>query len=89
MTYKLNIPANADEDLSWLRKNDRTSYLKCFDLVRDEAKDPRSGLGKPERLRYFEQEVYSRRVNQKDRMIYTIYEKIQEIDISSFRGHYD
>ena len=89
MTYKLNILANADEDLSWLRKNDRTSYLKCFDLVRDVAKDPRSGLGKPERLRYFEQEVYSRRVNQKDRMIYTIYEKIQEIDISSFRGHYD
>ena len=89
MTYKINILANADEDLSWLRKNDRTSYLKCFDLVRDAAKDPRSGLGKPERLRYFEQEVYSRRVNQKDRMIYTIYEKIQEIDISSFRGHYD
>ena len=41
MTYKINILANADEDLSWLRKNDRTSYLKCFDLVRDAAKDPR------------------------------------------------
>lgn len=89
MTYKINILANADEDLEWLRKNDRTSYVKCFDLVRDTAKNPRTGLGKPERLRYFEQEVYSRRVNQKDRMIYTIYEKLQEIDISSFRGHYD
>ncbi len=50
---------------------------------------PRSGTGKPERLKYFEKEVYSRRVNHKDRMIYTIYENIKEIDISSFRGHYD
>lgn len=89
MTYKINIVANADEDLEWLRKNDRVSYVKCFDLVRDVVKNPRTGLGKPERLRYFEQEVYSRRVNQKDRMIYTIYEKLREIDISSFRGHYD
>ena len=89
MTYKINILANADEDLTWPRKNDRTSYIKCFDLVRDVAQNPRTGVGKPERLRYFEQEVYSRRVNQKDRMIYTIYEKIQGIDISSFRGHYD
>jgi len=49
--------------------------------------DPCSGTGKPERLRYFEKEVYSRRVNQKDRVIYTIYESSAEIDISSFRGH--
>jgi toxin YoeB len=51
--------------------------------------DPRSGSGKPERLRYFEKEVFSRRINQKDRLIYTIYEALQEIDVSSCRGHYD
>ncbi len=51
--------------------------------------DPRQGIGKPERLKYFEKEVYSRRVNHKDRLIYTIYEDIKEIDISSFRGHYE
>jgi len=50
---------------------------------------PREGRGKPERLRYFEKEVYSRRVNHKDRLIYTIYEEFKEIDISSFRGHYE
>lgn len=89
MTYKINILENADDDLAWLRKNDKTSYVKCFDLVREVAKTPRDGTGKPERLRYFEQEVYSRRVNKKDRMVYTIYEKLQEVDITSFRGHYD
>ena len=51
--------------------------------------EPRVGSGKPERLKYFEKEMYSRRVNHKDRLIYTIYEDSQEIDITSFRGHYD
>jgi len=89
MTYKIRILENAQDDLEWLRKNDKTSYIKCFDLVREIMNDPRSGTGKPERLRYFEKEVYSRRVNQKDRIVYTIYEAFCEIDISSFRGHYE
>lgn len=89
MTYKIRILENAQEDLDWLRKNDKTSHIKCLDLVREIMNDPRSGTGKPERLRYFEKEVYSRRVNQKDRMVYTIYESLGEIDISSFRGHYE
>jgi len=89
MTYKIKILPTAEYDLAWFRKNDRTSYSKCFDLVRELIQHPRDGTGKPERLRYFELEVYSRRVNHKDRMIYTIYEDVQEIDISSCRGHYD
>ena len=53
------------------------------------SENPREGIGKPEKLKYFEQEVWSRRVNHTDRMIYTIYEKEKEIDVSSFKGHYD
>ena len=88
MTYKITILKNAEEDLVWFRKNDKQSYVKCFDLVRGTAKTPREGIGKPERLKYFENIVYSRRVNLEDRMIYTIYEDKKEIDISSFKGHY-
>ena len=82
------ILKQAEKDLNWFRKKDRTSYLKCFDLVRAIVHDPRTGIGKPERLRYFEKEVFSRRVNHKDRMIYTVYEDKKLIDISSFKGHY-
>ena len=88
MIYKILILDKADKDLAWFRKNDRKSYLKCFDLVRALIEQPRQGIGKPERLKYFEKEVWSRRVNHKDRMIYTIYENNKEIDISSFKGHY-
>jgi len=79
---------NAEEYLDWFRKNSKKDYLKCFDLVRATAIDPRSGIGKPEQLKYFDKEVYSRRVNHKDRMIYTIYENEHVIEISSFKGHY-
>ena len=88
MIYKILILDKADKDLAWFRKNDRKSYLKCFDLVRALIEQPRQGIGKPERLKYFEKEVWSRRVNHKDRMIYTIYENNKEIDISSFKVHY-
>ncbi len=88
MTYKINILPNAEDDLDWFRKKSKKDYLKCFDFVRATAIDSRNGIGKPERLKYFDKEVYSRRVNHKDRMIYTIYEKEHVIDISSFKGHY-
>ena len=87
--YKITIVKKAQDDLAWFRRNDKSSYLKCFDLVRDLIENPRTGIGKPERLKYLEKEVYSRRVNHKDRMIYTIYEALKEIDITSFRGHYE
>ncbi len=89
MTYKINILKDANEDLDWFRKNDRKNYCKCFDLVREIMEHPRKGTGKPERLKYFDQEVYSRRVNREDRMVYTVYEDIREIDVSSFRRHYE
>ena len=89
MTYKINILANANDDLNWFRKNDKNSYVKIFDLLREIIVNPREGTGKPERLKYFEKEVYSRRINQKDRLVYTIYESENEIDLSSCRGHYN
>ena len=70
--YRIIIVKKAQGDLDWLRRNDKSSYIKCFDLIRELMDDPRVGTGKPERLKYFEKEVYSRRVNYKDRMIYTL-----------------
>jgi len=87
--YKVALLKKDQSDLDWFRKNDKSSYIKCFDLVRELMSKPREGRGKLERLRYFEKEVYSRRVNHKDRLIYTIYEEFKEIDITSFRGHYE
>lgn len=58
MTYKINILDNANTDLIWFRRKDKSSYIKIFDLIREIMIDPRIGTGKPERLKYFEKEVY-------------------------------
>jgi len=89
MTYKINFTHQAKEDLDWLRRNDKTSYIKCYDLAREIIDSPREGTGKPERLKYFAKYVYSRRINLRDRIVYTIYEIIKEIDVSSCRNHYE
>lgn len=88
--YKILILKKAEEDLTDFRKGDKPSYIKCFDLLRSISIDPRGGIGKPERLKHYEdREVYSRRVNKKDRMRYEIFEEEQLVEISSCKGHYD
>ena len=89
MIYKIKILNKPNNDLSWFRKNDKNSYIKCFDLIRELFENPRVGTGKPERLKYFDNEVYSRRINSTDRLVYTIYELTGEIDITSFKSHYE
>lgn len=89
MNYKLKILKLAIEDIKQLEKSNPKLYLRCAELIKQIAETPRSGIGKPERLKYFDKEVYSRRLTQKDRIIYTIYEKTKEIEITSCLGHYD
>jgi toxin YoeB len=79
----------ANLDLDFFRKNSKQDYLKCFDLIRSIIEDPRNGIGKPERLKgYGDREVYSRRINDKDRVSYIIFEDKKEILITDCRGHY-
>ena len=45
MIYKINILKNANNDLNWFRKNDKTSYIKSFDMTREIMFNPRIGTG--------------------------------------------
>lgn len=89
MNWKILILPKAEKDLAWFRQHDRKLYLKCFDLVRDMAHDPRQGIGKPERLKYFEREVWSRRVSHEHRLVYVIYANEQQVEIVSCKSHYE
>lgn len=89
MSWKILILPKAEADLAWFRRHNRKLYLKCFDLVRDLADDPRQGIGKPERLKHFEREVWSRRVSHEHRLIYVIYPQEEQIEIISCKSHYE
>ena len=89
MTYKIEFSDEALEQFAALRKDDRNAYVKCFDLILSVAENPREGIGKPERLKGFgEREIYSRRVSDKDRLVYAIFDDVTKVIIISCVGHY-
>lgn len=89
MNWKILILPKAEKDLAWFRKHNKSYYVKCFDLIREIASDPRKGTGKPEKLKYFDRDVWSRRVSREHRLVYVIYLQKHEVEIVSCRSHYD
>lgn len=68
--------------------NDSEKYPnKISKLIIDIRRNPFSGMGKPEHLKYKVPPCWSRRINLKDRLIYRI--KKKRIEIISILGHYD
>ena len=53
-------------------------------LLRDE--DPSQGYGKPEKLKHSLEGLYSRRISQKDRLIYAFND--ESVHIFAIGGHY-
>ena len=51
--------------------------------------NPYEGIGKPEELKYDLKGFLSRRINQKDRMIYYVSEQTVIVEVISAMGHYD
>ena len=73
MSHRIEISPSAEEDLQWFREHDRALYLKCFDLTRALAENPREGIGKPEHLKMLGGIVWSRRVSHEHRLVYEIF----------------
>jgi toxin YoeB len=48
--------------------------LRVLDLMEAVLRDPFKGLGKPEPLKYFGGDVWSRRINEADRLVYEVFE---------------
>jgi len=72
--------------LFW-QKTDRKILERINNLVRDISRNPYSGLGKPEPLKYKYQGYWSRRITEEHRLIYRVVN--DEIHIAKCRFHYD
>lgn len=74
------------EDLRFWAKADRKTLLRGLDLVEAIMREPLSGIGKPEPLRFFNNGSWSRRINQEHRIVYIVSE--DRIDFLQARYHY-
>ena len=74
------------EDLRWWVATDRKLALRILDLIEAIQREPFSGLGKPEPLKHLGSGIWSRRITQEHRLIYTV--GAERIDFLQARYHY-
>jgi toxin YoeB len=74
------------EDLKHWVSIDRKVALRVIALVEAILRDPFTGIGKPEPLKYLAPGMWSRRVTQEHRIVYLV--RDQRIDFLQARYHY-
>jgi len=74
------------EDLRFWVETDRRIALRVLKLIEAVMRDPVSGIGKPERLKYLGDNVWSRRITQEHRLVYTA--SREQVDFLQARYHY-
>ena len=89
MNYEVKLSDKAEKDILLYRKAGNKSALSKIDSFLTEIRtNPFAGTGKPERLKHKDGNVWSRRIDSKNRLIYTVEENIVTVEIISAKGHY-
>jgi toxin YoeB len=88
--FKLKIEELAERHIKQhFKSGDKTSIKKIEKILIELSENPYTGIGNPEALRYELSGFWSRRINQKDRMIYKVEENIVTVFVISAMGHYN
>ena len=74
------------EDLRHWVESDRKVALRAFDLIEAIMRDPFTGIGKPEPLKYLSSGTWSRRLTHEHRIVYLV--RDDRIDFLQARYHY-
>lgn len=74
------------DDLFFWVETDRKIALRAFKLIEAIMRDPFTGIGKPEPLKYLASGVWSRRLTQEHRIVYQVSD--DRIDFLQARYHY-
>jgi len=74
------------QDLRYWVETDRKTALRALDLIEAILRDPFTGIGKPEPLKYLASGVWSRRLTQEHRIVYLV--SSERIDFLQARYHY-
>jgi toxin YoeB len=74
------------EDLRYWVEVDRKTAMRALDLIEAVMRDPFTGIGKPEPLKYLSPGVWSRRLTQEHRLVYLV--RDDRIDFLQARYQY-
>ncbi len=89
MSYSLEFSETALSDIKKHKKSGDKSVLKKIEKLLNELMvHPTTGTGQPEQLKHNLAGLYSRRINQKHRLVYSINEEIITVYVLSAWAHY-
>lgn len=74
------------QDLRFWIETDRKVAIRAFELIEGILRDPFTGMGKPEPLKYLLAGCWSRRLTQEHRLVYRV--SGTRIDFLQARYHY-
>ena len=74
------------EDLSYWVKTHRKTALRLLKIVEAIMRDPFTGIGKPEPLKFLDPDAWSRRLTHEHRIVYLV--RDDRIDFLQARYHY-
>ena len=74
------------EDVRFWVDTNRKMALRALDLMEAALRDPSGGIGKPEHLKHFGGNGWSRRINEADRLVYEVFS--DRIEFLQARYHY-
>jgi toxin YoeB len=85
MRYSLQFTTQAKDQIrkSASDKRLQRKLQSLFDAI---CEDPYTGIGKPERLKHFDDNRWSRRIDKKNRLVYKVLEP--DVVVISVIGHY-
>lgn len=88
--FRLELKPEAIKDLEKHYKSGNKATLNKIEKILKELEiHPYNGIESPEPLKYELTGKWSRRINQKDRMIYSVDEDIVRVEVFSAMEHYD
>jgi toxin YoeB len=85
--YLISLSKNALDDLTWYSNKNLQILKKIFKLLTEIQRNPTEGEGKVEKLKYDLAGKYSRRIDQKNRIVYEVL--TDNVVIYSCKDHYD
>ena len=88
--YTLNITIQAKKDIAYLKKNGGKAVTnKIEKLLIELIEHPKTGTGQVEQLKGNRQGQWSRRIDKKNRLVYSIDDEVVTVEVISAKGHYD
>ncbi|MEG0915984.1 MAG: Txe/YoeB family addiction module toxin [Myroides sp.] len=88
--FRIKIEKLAQNHIEKFYKAGNKGNIKKIEKILLELSEtPYSGTGQPEQLKYELTGYWSRRINQKDRIVYRVEEQIVMVYVVSAIGHYE